>query len=339
MTPGNPLGGMTLGNPQGGMDLQIALGLILVVLFAGTYASFYFWMDAREKTAVLRQLERQVIRGTADHGGVGSRLLAWQNSFFRDRNRQLSRRPLGRSLYTRLERAGSHLLPIEFLVLAALFGLAIIALLEWRLGPLGLPIGLVLAILLPFLWLQVRFTRRRASIEKALPDLLGLLSNGLRAGYSFLQALEAAVREGRGPIGEELSRLVRENRVGVPLEDSLTALGERVGSRDLELIVTVILINREVGGNLAEVFDRIGDTIRERIRIRGDLKAMTAQARMSAWVIGLLPPGMTLAILWISPGTMAPLLLHGKGPILLGIGAGMESMGILVLMRIVRVEI
>jgi tight adherence protein B len=139
---------------------------------------------------------------------------------------------------------------------------------------------------------------KRARLKKfdsQLGDMLNLMVNGLRAGYSTLQAMEAVSREMPSPIADEFRRVVQEMQLGIPMEDALDHLMRRIASDDLDLIVTAVNVQREVGGNLAEILDVISYTIRERVRIKGEIQALTAQGRATAWVISMLP--LTLMVL------------------------------------------
>jgi tight adherence protein B len=147
-----------------------------------------------------------------------------------------------------------------------------------------------------------------------------LLANSLRAGSSFLQGLELVTREGRPPISEEFERVVREMSLGVALQPALNNLVRRVDSEDLELMVTAINIQSQVGGNLATVLDSIAYTIRERIRIQGEIQTLTAMQRYSGYVITLLPVGLAIILFIISPSYIGRLLQNP--PEILGLPAG-----------------
>lgn len=320
--------------------MQAGLALLLLVeIFALVFLVVRSVSRNLRKQSVLQHLERQVVRGTRDlDQGARRTLAAWRQSLFQERRRKLARQPLIQQLQQALDRAGSRLLPEEFLTIGAVLTLVSAGVLIWRLGA---PAGLGALAVLPLMLLALRIAagRRRAAFERDLPDLLTTVASGLRAGLSLLQSLENAVKDGSGVAEEEMARVVWENRVGMLLEDSLSALAQRIQSREFQIVVTAILINREVGGNLAEIFDRVADTVRERMRIRGDLDAMTAQGRLSALVISLLPPGIVMALLLSSPHTMAPKLFTGPGPYILGLAAGLELLGIAALRMIIRVEV
>jgi tight adherence protein B len=173
-----------------------------------------------------------------------------------------------------------------------------------------------------------------------------LLANGLRAGSSFLQAVELVTRETRPPVSTEFQRVIREVNLGLPLDDALANLARRVRSDDLDLMTTAIAIHHSVGGNLAEILDTIAFTIRERVRIKGEIKTLTAQQRLSGYVVGFLPVALVLIMSVVAPTFMAPMLQ--KPPELLGLPAGMFILagggimmliGFILIRRIVDIEV
>jgi len=179
-----------------------------------------------------------------------------------------------------------------------------------------------------------------------LPDTITLLANSLRAGSSFLQGIELVTREGRPPISEEFTRVVREMSLGVALQPALSNLSRRVASEDLELMVTAINIQSQVGGNLATVLDSIAFTIRERIRIQGEIQTLTAMQRYSGYVITLLPVGLGFLLFLISPSYITPMFERPPEALGLPLGViffavGLISMGIgyLLIRRIVDIKV
>jgi len=194
------------------------------------------------------------------------------------------------SLSKNLAQADIKLRPAEYL--AAVIGCAAAgAILGFFLGG-----GILMAILLgavgafvPKIYVGQAKTARLKKFDRQLGDMLNLMVNGLRAGYSTLQAMEAVSREMPQPINDEFRRVVQEMQLGITMEDALDHLLRRIASDDLDLIVTAVNVQREVGGNLAEILDVISYTIRERVRIKGEIQTLTAQGRATAWVISMLP--------------------------------------------------
>lgn len=243
-------------------------------------------------------------------------------------NRIIERRDWGSSLARDLARADLALKPTEFLAIraGALFGLPLLLIILSPIvalfaSPIAWVGALVLGFWLPKFWLGRRRGKRLKAFNSDLSDTIMLLANSLRAGSSFLQAVEMIVRESRPPISTEFARVIREVNLGLPLDEALGNLQRRVRSDDLDLMTTAIAIHHTVGGNLAEILDSIAFTIRERVRIKGEIKTLTAQQRMSGYVVGFLPIALVLLLSVIAPTFMAPMLQ--SPPELLGLPAGM----------------
>ena len=172
----------------------------------------------------------------------------------------------------------------------------------------GLVVGLLLLAVVPFgarLLVKIRAGRRRAAFADQLDDSLQLMASSLRAGHSLLRAVDAVSQDAVSPTSEEFARIVNETRVGRDLSDSLDEVAERMGSDDFTWVAQAIAIHREVGGNLAEVLDAVGHTIRERNQIRRQVKALSAEGKLSAIVLGALPFGIIGFISMTNPGYLA----------------------------------
>ncbi len=165
------------------------------------------------------------------------------------------------------------------------------------------------------------------------------MSNSLRAGYSFLQAMDMVAREMSPPISEEFTSTMKEMSLGSPTETALATLSDRVGSEDLELVVTAVLIQRQIGGNLAEVLDNIADTIRERVKLRREIKTLTAQGRMSGIIIGVLPCALGVFLYAVNPEYISLLFTHPTGRLMVGLAVFGEFIGMLVIRRIIAIEV
>jgi tight adherence protein B len=205
---------------------------------------------------------------------------------------------------------------------------------------------MVLGFWLPKFWLGRRKSSRLKAFNSGLADTIMLLANSLRAGSSFLQSVEMVVREAQAPISTEFSRVIREVNLGLPLDDALANLGRRMKSDDLDLMITAIAIQHQVGGNLAEILDTIAFTIRERVRIKGEIKTLTAQQRMSGYVVGFLPVALVLLLQVIAPSFMSPMFVSPPaafglplGLLILGLGGLMMGIGFIFIRRIVDIEV
>ena len=210
----------------------------------------------------------------------------------------------------------------------------------------NLPIAILLAIVayfVPLIWINVFKAKRKQAFNDQILDTLIMIANGLKAGYSFLQALEMVSRESVPPMSKELKRVLKENSLGLNLEDTLVALNSRVESEDWDLVTTVVLIQRQVGGNLAEILEKIGKTIRERMRIKGDIQTKTAQAKVSGMLVAALPFGLGIMIYILNPAFMSKLFTFKmgwfRGWFLIIAGLIWEAIGIVIIKKIVDIEV
>ena len=265
-------------------------------------------------------------RAAASGQGGMAELIA-QSQALNSLNRIVEQRDFGANLARDIARADLHLKPSEFLMIwaASVVGVPLVMLLISPVlpalgNPLFLLIGGLIGFLLPRFWLARRKNGRLGAFNKQLPDTITLIANALRAGSSFLQAIELVVRESRPPISTEFGRVIREVNLGLPFDQALENMVRRVRSDDLELMATAISIQHQVGGNLAEILDSIAYTIRERVRIKGEIRTLTAQQRLSGYVVAGLPIGLAAFLFVFSPGFMSPMFMNP--PAILGLPAG-----------------
>jgi tight adherence protein B len=287
-------------------------------------------------------------------GGVGgvADLIA-QSQALASLNRAVEGRDFWANIARDIARADLHLKPSEFLAIWAgsIVGVPLVmvflsAFVSTLRNPLFLLIGIVIGFFIPRMWLARRRNGRLGAFNKQLPDTITLIANALRAGSSFLQAIELVVRETRPPISIEFARVIREVNLGLPFEQALENMVRRVRSDDLELMATAIAIQHQVGGNLAEILDSIAYTIRERIRIKGEIRTLTAQQRLSGYVVAGLPIGLAMFLFVAAPGFMDPMFddrasLIGlpAGVVVLALGGFMMFLGFLAIRRIVDIEV
>ena len=245
------------------------------------------------------------------------------------------------SLEMRMLRAGLPLRSGEFIVLC-FASATLLAMLFLLLGGGQLVAGVTGAVagfFFPFILVNMKIARRMKAFNGQLGDALILIANSLRTGYSFMQASDMVAQEMRPPISSEFSRAVKEMNLGVTIEDALANLGKRINSEDLDLVLTAVLIQRQVGGNLSEVLDNIARTIRERVRIRGEIRTQTAQGRISGIIVSLLPVVLGLVIYLLNPEYVKLLFVHPVGKIMLGVAGLGQVIGIIVIRRIVDIEV
>jgi tight adherence protein B len=255
----------------------------------------------------------------------------------------------GGNIQRDLARADVKLTVAEFILIklaCALLGAAVGAFIG-RASPVAMftsaLVGGVVLSFLPNLYISFAAKRRVKMFNDQLGDTITMMANALRGGYSFLQTLDMVSREAPNPIAAEFRRVVQEVGLGRSTEEALNNLMRRMPSDDLDLLITAVNIQMEVGGNLAQILDTIGHTIRERVRIKGEINTLTAQGRISAWVITGLPIALAIIVTMINPGYMAPIFTFGMPPqawcCLPVTSLAMIVIGYFVIMRIMDIEV
>lgn len=267
----------------------------------------------------------------------------------RNKRNQRNRQGAAQSNYTvrlasELAQADLRITAGEFMTLRGV--LASVGALLGLVLPVGNPIVLSLLLLLaglygPTFWLRRRKLARQRKFNEQLPEVVTLMSGALRTGYAFMQSLELVAREGVDPAKTEFSRVVREVGIGIPPEEALGHLVDRMQSEDLNLLVTAVNVQREVGGNLVEVLDIIANTIRERIKLVGEVGVLTAQQQLSGYIIAMLPVGLGLVLFIINPSYMLGMFsdTHWFGWTVISCSAIMVAMGLVVIRRIVNIKV
>jgi tight adherence protein B len=203
-----------------------------------------------------------------------------------------------------------------------------------------LSIGMaVLGYSLPAIWLGSKIGSRSRRINAQLVEMLGMVANSLKSGYGLMQSFEFASKQLDPPLAVELKRMLRDANLGMSGEDALQALGERISSPDLDMVLTAINIQRAVGGNLAEILESVAFTMRERERIRGEIVTLTSQQRLTGYIIGGLPVGMLLLFLVINPSYMSLLFTTFPGRLILLASACLEVLGAFSMKRILAIEV
>ncbi|MFW6775687.1 type II secretion system F family protein [Nocardioides sp. CPCC 205120] len=245
------------------------------------------------------------------------------------------------AISARLEGAGSPLKPAEWLLVHVAFfvGAGVVGLLV---GGGNLLVGLLFLVagaVLPWVHLGRRRTKRRKRFDSALPDTLQLMSGALSAGLSLAQACDTIARDGQEPVASEFKRVLVETRLGVGVEDALTDVADRFESKDFRWVVMAIRIQREVGGNLSELLQTVAGTMREREYLRRQVQSLSAEGRMSAVILAVLPPGFMLFQLVTQPAYIMPLFVDPRGWVILGAGALLLGLGSFWMSRMVKVEV
>lgn len=252
---------------------------------------------------------------------------------------RLIRKGSDRRIESRLRRAGIRLRAAEYL--AVRVGIGFVAGLAVFIFTGAAPLFMVGAapgFLLPEFYVQRKIRVRLQKATHQLPDALAIIANSLRSGHSFLQAVDVAAEELADPLAAEFRQLMQETRVDIRLEDALANLVNRLPAPDIQLVVTAVLIQKQVGGNLAAILEQVADTIRVRMRIGREVKALSAQGRLSGWVLGLLPVALTAFVGLTNKSYMSLLFSEPLGRAMLGGAVVMELIGVVIISRMVQVD-
>jgi tight adherence protein B len=242
-----------------------------------------------------------------------------------------------------LERAGVPLRVGEYYIIRYVAAISFFGI-PWVFsqGIYAIVLGIGTAFLgynLPAWWLNAKKSSRSRKIEGQMVEMLGMVANSLKSGYGLMQSFEFASKQLDPPLSVELKRMLRDANLGMSGEDALQALSDRIGSADLDMVLTAINIQRAVGGNLAEILENVAFTMRERERIRGEIVTLTSQQRMTGYIIGGLPVGMGLLFMIINPGYMGLLFTTFPGRIILLAAVGLEFLGAMSMKKILAIEI
>ena len=328
------------------MTLVISILGFCVVLLVSYYIYSYFTAQTMTPSERLEEFLRH-LQGQDDEKDINARLVAPPNeaSDWRKRIQSLGSvfdtTSWAKRAENKLVQAGLNLRASEFAVIT--IGSMLLLMLFLFLvsgGSLLMAfIGLVLGYILPILIVKRKISLRRKKFNSQIADALVLISSSLRSGYSFMQAIEMVSREMQPPISEEFYRVLREINLGVTTDEAMNHMAERINSVDLDLVVTAVLIQRQIGGNLTEILDNIANTIRERVKIAGHIRTLTAQGRLSGAIISLLPFVMAFVIYIINPNYIMPLFTQTAGYWMLIMAVVSEFFGIMVIKNIVDIKI
>lgn len=314
-------------------------GLALILLIVGIVVT------ARSERVLVEErigkyLDDKNLEDVRQRGEKASPIGDWVDT-------KLEKSSMGEGIARELARADLKLKPGEYIATQVIFGIAT-AFVFWYLNDRGssIPvftlIGFWIGWMIPRFYVKQQQSKRLLRFNDQLADMLNLMVNGLRAGYSIMQAMEAVSKEMPPPIGDEFRRVVQEMQIGISMEIALDNLLRRIPSEDLDLVVTAINVQREVGGNLAEILDTISYTIRERVRIKGEIRVLTTQVMYSGRFLAMMPLIISLALWFLNrpymmeffnPATRVP------GIIALSIGGIMIMSGYFVMTRIAKIDI
>ncbi len=319
------------------ISLSVLGAVVLFVLAIGGRQSRSRFVEARLKA--FRQDDKlpdnekraDALRPRQDYSGIPllSSLLAKMGS--------------SEAVALQLERAGVPLRVGEYYMIRVISAAAFfLAPLAFGFSLFNFFIALVLGLvgyMVPSKWLTNKRNKRTERINAQLVDMLGMVSNSIKSGYGLMQSLDFAGGQLPAPLGLELRRMLRDATLGMTSENALGAMGQRIDSKDLDLVLTAINIQRAVGGSLAEILDKVAYTMRERERIRGDIATLTSQQKLTGIVVGGLPIFMFAVFMVMSPDYMSVFLTENIGRIILLVAAGLEVLGYLAMKRIMAIEI
>jgi tight adherence protein B len=243
------------------------------------------------------------------------------------------------SVAEQLNRADLKLRTSEYFMIQIGSAVLVALIVYVRLGPLFGFLALFAGYLLPGFYVKYRINKRLKAFNNQLGDTLTLLSNALKAGYSFAQAIDTVAKNAVPPIADEFARAVREMNLGGSPDEALQNITKRIASADFDLVATAYSIHRTVGGNLAEILDNIAYTIRERVRIKGEIATLTAQARASGTLITFLPIVLAAFMFFVTPSYFRPMFDNFIGWILIAIGIFMIFIGNLIIRRVIAIEV
>lgn len=248
--------------------------------------------------------------------------------------------PSGNRLQLLFVQSGSPMSVGAFCVFSAGTGVATGILMLLFMGSL-LPAvaGAILGSFLPYFHIRRKRAQRIARFEEQFPDAVDLLGRAIRAGHPFTSGLKMVADEMRDPVAGEFRQVFEEQKFGMPVKDSLLGLAERIGLPDVRMFVTAVLIQREVGGNLAEILDKISATVRERFVLRRQVNTYTAQGRMTGYLLSGLPIGIGFIVYLLNPEYIMVMFHHPAGRVMLGVSAAMQVLAYTVINKIVTIDI
>jgi tight adherence protein B len=313
------------------------LTFVLGAAFVATFLLAVLLLSTRSKGQQRRSLAGLMGRGKKDTASETSWMPA---GLAQAGDRLATAGGFGGRLEAMLEQAELPMKAGEFAaftVLCALAGGVVGALLLTKIFFVLLVAAV--ASLIPYGWLLHARKKRQKTMAEQLPDVLSILASSLRAGHSFLQALDQVAGEIKEPSAGEFHRVVSEIRLGRSIDDAMNEMAERVGSEDMRWAVMAVNIQRQVGGNLAEVLDIVANTVRERAYVQRQVRVLSAEGRLSIAILTALPFGIFFYLALVNPEYVAPLFSTMIGRILLLVGGTLMALGVFVMTRIVRIDV
>jgi tight adherence protein B len=321
------------------MILAVGVAFLAFILVMGIFLLIARFLSRRE-SGIDQRLDQFVAREVA-RGEADPRAERTPSAFTKSLDQAVAGRGFARNLSTQLARANLKLTPGEFIMLTitSILGTGLIMYLVMHRNLILAFGGLILGFFLPRFYVKFRQGKRLRDFNHQLGDAINLLANGLRSGYSLLQAMDAVAREMPPPMSEEFQRVVREIGLGLPNERAMNNMLRRIPSDDLDLMITAVNVQHEVGGNLAEILETISHTIRERIRIKGEIRVLTAQGMISGYVISFLPVGLGLILYAMNPVYIGSMFQEPCGWAMIAVGTISATIGFIAIRKIVNIDV
>jgi len=321
------------------------LALIAVVVFvlvaAGVFAMASLFDDRRSHARVLRERLSTVQQASERQSSEELALLRDELlSEIPALNRMLQRSPSISRLQHFLSQADVKIRAGKFLMFTAgsgaLLALAVLFLTD---TPLYAGIALVMGLFIPYFYVSFQRTRRFQKFEELFPEAIDTLARAVRAGHAFTTALELIANEMAEPVSTEFRKLFEEQKFGLPLRDALLNFAERMPIVDVKFFVTAVMLQRETGGNLAEILDNLSYVIRERFKILRQVRVYTAQGRLTMMLLMALPPIVVVVMMVMNPYFIKPLFYDKMGHAMIVAGVTLQTLGYLVIRKIIRIQV
>jgi len=322
------------------LPMMLILGLVFLAVTLVVLAAGMAW---QEKAAAQVEDRLATLAGKKDaagYGGAASALKLFADDETEKGNKWIAAVVAQFNLDRLCEQADAGMNPLRLVTACLVLGFCgALAVLFLRLhAGMALPAGLFFGAL-PILWLLFKRKRRFEKFAAQLPEALELIARALRAGHSLGAGFRLVASETSDPIGREFGRVFEEQNLGLPLEDALQGMTTRIPNLDLKFFATAVVLQRQTGGDLAEILDKIGHLIRERFKIWGQVQALTGEGRLSGIVLLALPPALFVAVYRLNPDYVMPLFTEDMGKKMLIGGILMQLLGALVIRKIVNIRV
>lgn len=322
------------------MSFMVVTGLAILA-FGMVVGIFYVIARVLGPDSAIEERLDQFASREVDKRSQAEEVERAPSAFTKSIDQAVAGRGFAQNISTELARANLKVTVGEYIVLVitSILGTGLITYVVMHRNPFLTFGGLVLGFFLPRFYVKYRQARRLRDFSSQLGDAINLLTNGLRSGYSLLQAMDAVGHEMPPPMSEEFQRVVREIGLGLSTERAMNNMLRRIPSDDLDLMITAINVQHEVGGNLAEILDTISHTIRERIRIKGEIRVLTAQGMISGYVVSFLPVALGLILFAMNPDYMGAMFQEPCGWAMVAAGTITTTIGYIAIRKIVNIEV